>query len=215
MKTIIADDDPLVRRMLRDVLQEDGFIVVAEASTGREAVELALHYRPQLLVVDLVMPQGDGLSVIQRLHAAGADDIRMVMLTTSEDDEMALSALRAGASGFLTKDLAITQLARALRAAAHGEPVISRRLEQVLIDRLRATPETRIGVRPVRSRLTPREWEVLDLLCTGMTVDGIARELVLTTETIRSHLKHVRRKLDVKTTADAVAMAPALREPYS
>jgi DNA-binding NarL/FixJ family response regulator len=211
-KVLIADDDPLVRRILRDALEGDGFCVVAEAGTGREAAELVVHYQPDLLVLDLVMPDGDGIDVIRRVRAVGTET-PIVVLTASADDEAALQALRAGAVGFLGKEVALTDLSRALHAALNGEAAISRKLGRALVDRLRTLPDGQIGIRPVRSRLTPREWEVLDLLCANRSTHEIAATLVLSIETVRSHVKSILRKMGVKNRAEAVAMAPAIRTP--
>ena len=211
IRVLLADDDPLVRRILRDTLQDAGFIVVAEAGTGREAVELAVHYEPDLVVVDLGMPDGDGLDVVQRLRARFVDELAVVVLTSRDDDHVAFDALRAGAAGYLLKETALDGLPAALRAAARGEAAISRRLGARLIEHLRSTPQHGIGLRPVRSPLTPREWEVLDQLCEGHSTDEIARELVLATETVRTHVKNILRKLEVRTRGDAVALATRMR----
>jgi DNA-binding NarL/FixJ family response regulator len=212
LKVLIADDDPLVRRVLRDTLEKNGVTVIAETGTGRETTELVLHYQPDLLVLDLLMPDGDGIDVIRRVRSAG-DQIPIVVLTASEDEEAAMLALRAGAVGFLSKDLALSDLPRTLRKVLEGEAAISRRLGRALIERLRTLPDGQIGVRPVRSALTPREWEVLDLLCAGRSTDDIASNLVLSIETVRSHVKSILRKMGVGSRAEAVAMAPRMRTP--
>jgi NarL family two-component system response regulator LiaR len=213
IRVLLADDDPLVRRILRDTLQDAGFAIVAEAGTGREAVELALHYEPDLMVVDLGMPEGDGIEVVRRVMAGLAPDVQVqaVVLTSRDDDETALEALQAGAVGYLLKETALEGLPAALRAAARGEAAISRRLSRHLIDHLRRLPQGQIGLRPVRSALTPREWEVLDKLCEGRSTEEIADEMVLATETVRSHIKNVLRKLGVGSRAEAIALAPRLR----
>jgi DNA-binding NarL/FixJ family response regulator len=215
IRVLLADDDPLVRRILRDTLQDAGFAIVAEAGTGREAVELALHYEPELMVVDLGMPDGDGIEVVRRVMAGTQAVIQAVVLTSRDDDETALEALQAGAVGYLLKETALEGLPAALRAAARGEAAISRRLSRHLIDHLRRMPQGSIGLRPVRSPLTPREWEVLDQLCAGRSTEQIAEEMVLATETVRSHIKNVLRKLNVGSRAEAVALAPRLRTQAS
>jgi DNA-binding NarL/FixJ family response regulator len=211
MKVALADDDPLVRRVVRDTLQEAGITVVAEASTFREAVELAIHYRPDILVMDLLMPEGSAVDAIRRLQAAGADEVKAVILTSFNDDEAAVDALLAGAAGWLSKDMGISDLPRALEAASQGEAAVSRRFASVLIERVRQTPEAGIGTRPVKSRLTGREWEVLDLMCARKDNEQIAEELSLSPETVRSHLRSIQRKLGVITREAAVAAAPRLR----
>lgn len=211
MKVALADDDPLVRRVVRDTLQEAGITVVAEASTFREAVELAIHYRPDILVMDLLMPEGSAVDAIRRLQAAGADEVKAVILTSFNDDEAAVDALLAGAAGWLSKDMGISDLPRALEAASQGEAAVSRRFASVLIERVRQTPEAGIGTRPVKSTLTGREWEVLDLMCARKDNEQIAEELNLSPETVRSHLRSIQRKLGVITREAAVAAAPRLR----
>src|ERR1700712_2625043 len=114
LRGIVADDDPLARRMVRDLLQTAGITVIAEAASGREAVELSLHYRPDVVVMDLVMPGVDGLTATRRLTEV-APEVKVVILTSSDDDEVGIATLRAGASGFLRKDVGIDSLPRAPR----------------------------------------------------------------------------------------------------
>src|SRR5689334_24642668 len=124
LRTIVADDDPLVRRLIRDTLQMDGVTVIAEASTGREAVELALFYRPDVVVMDYMMPELDGIEATRRIYD-GDPEIRVVLLTGAADDSLGLRGLRAGAAGFLSKDMELASLPRALRSAYEGEAAIS------------------------------------------------------------------------------------------
>ncbi len=129
----------------------------------------------------------------------------------SDDHELGLQALRAGASGFLSKDLEIEALPRALAGLREGQAAISRKHDAVA-DRAPARGAERlIGLRPVKSPLTAREWEVIDLLKASKTTDEIADELVLSTETVRSHVKNILRKLDVRSRDDAVAAADRMR----
>jgi DNA-binding NarL/FixJ family response regulator len=210
LRTIVADDDPLVRRLIRDTLQRAEVTVIAEASTGREAVELALFYRPDVVVMDFMMPEMDGIEATRRIYE-NDPTIRVVLLTGAGDEELGLRGLRAGASGYLSKEVELEALPRALRGALDGEAAISRQLAMRLIERYRVAPSIGAGLRPVRSRLTDREWEVLDLLSTGATTDQIARNLVLSSETVRSHLKNLYRKLEVNSRDDAVRAATQLR----
>ena len=215
VRVVIADDDLLVRRVLRDVLERTGMTVVAEAGTGREAVELAVYYRPDVLIVDLLMPEGTGLHVIRRLAALGIHEVRTVVLTGTRDEDAAVAVLRSGAVGYLTKDMAITELPRAIHGVMNGEAAVSRRLSLVLIERLREGRTSDVGLRPVRSSLTPREWEVLDLLCEHESTSAIADRLVVSVETVRSHVKSILRKLEVNSRSAAVDLAPSLRKPVA
>jgi NarL family two-component system response regulator LiaR len=211
IRALITDDDPLVRRLIRETLQADNMTVIAEAKTGREAVELALFYRPDVVVMDYNMPEMDGIEATRRIHEQD-DAIRIVFLTGSDDESVAVRGLRAGAAGFLSKNMELTSLPRALRGSLDGEAAISRRLAMQLVQHYRSASTGGMGLRPVRSKLTDREWEVLDLLSGGATTDDIARQLVLSSETVRSHLKNLYRKLGVRSREAAVATAARLRE---
>jgi NarL family two-component system response regulator LiaR len=212
LRVIVADDDPLARRLARDALQRGGVVVVADASDGREAVELARYYKPDVVLMDAVMPVMDGIDAT-RLITSELPQTRVVMLTRSDDDELGLLGLRAGAVGYLPKGISLEALPRALHGAHAGEAVISRVLSMRLVERLQSLPEEGIGVRPIRSPLTPREWEVLDLMCAARDTHEIAEELELSIDTVRSHSHNILRKLGVGSRAEAVALAHRLRTP--
>jgi DNA-binding NarL/FixJ family response regulator len=211
IRALITDDDPLVRRLIRATLQADNMTVIAEAKTGREAVELALFYRPDVVVMDYMMPEMDGIEATRRIHEQDAA-IPVVLLTGSVYESLGMRGLRAGAAGFLSKNMELASLPRALRGAIAGEAAISRRLAMQLVQHYQSAPTGGTGLRPVRSKLTDREWEVVDLLTGGATNDDVARRLVLSSETVRSHLKNVYRKLEVRSRGEAVAAAARLRE---
>jgi len=211
LRTVVTDDDPLVRRLVRDTLQRADITVIAEAATGREAVELALFYRPEVVVMDYRMPEMDGIEATRRIYDADPA-IRVIMLTGSGDESLGMRSLRAGAAGFLTKDMELDALPRAVRGVVAGEAAVSRSLAMYLVQRYRAAPAVGgAGLRPVRSRLTDREWEVLDLITRGATTDDIARALVLSTETVRSHRKKLYRKLEVSSREAAVEAGARMR----
>jgi two-component system, NarL family, response regulator LiaR len=213
LTAIVADDDPFARRMIKDALQRANLVVIAEAQNGREAVELALHYRPDVVVMDVVMPELDGIAATRRIVKEQPDQV-IVILTSADDDDMGLLGLRAGASGFLTKDLDVDVLPRALQGVLTGEAAISRKLSMRLVEQLRRAPDSGgNGMRPVKSPLTPREWEVMDLLAQSRTTDQIAETLVLSSETVRTHVKNILRKLEVRSREEAVVIAYGMRTP--
>jgi DNA-binding NarL/FixJ family response regulator len=212
LRAVIADDDPFARRVIKDVLQKAGVIVIAEARNGRQAVELTLFYRPDVVVMDVVMPELDGIIATRQIRKEIPDQLVIVLTGAGEEDqELGLQALRSGASGYLSKDLEIDALPRALEGVRAGEAAISRKMTRTLIDRLRDTPSGSTGMRPVKSPLTAREWEVVDLLKAAKSTDQIADELVLSTETVRSHVKNILRKLGVRSREDAVIAADRMR----
>jgi RNA polymerase sigma factor (sigma-70 family) len=196
--------------MIKDALQRADVVVIAEAHNGYEAVELCMHYRPDVVVMDIVMPEIDGIAATRRILKETPDQ-RVVLLTSTDEEEMGLLGLKAGAVGFLSKDLDIDVLPRALRGAVDGEAVISRRLGMRLVEHFRRAPEGTTGMRPVKSPLTAREWEVIDLLYEGMSTEQIAETLVLSSETVRSHVKNILRKLNARSRAEAVEAAQRMR----
>jgi DNA-binding NarL/FixJ family response regulator len=211
LRVIVADDDPLARRVVRSALQDAGIQVVAEAGTGGQAVELTLFYDPHVVVMDVVMPEMDGITAMRNILRTRPHQV--VVLLTSADDDVGLVGLQAGAYGFLNKDLNIEALPRAIFAASEGEAAISRSMGTRLVEQLRRRPtSSSAGMRPVRSELTSREWEVLDLLCGRKTTDAMAAELFLSPETVRSHVKAIYRKLGVNTREDAIARAGEMRQ---
>lgn len=210
LRVIIADDDAFARKVIKGALQAAGLTVVGEAKDGREAVQLALHYRPDVVLMDVVMPELDGILATRQLLKANPDQL-VVVLTSAGDDDLGLLAIQAGAVGFLSKEADIDALPRALEGVRRGEAAISRDMTRRLIDRYRVTTDGTAGLRPIKSPLTAREWEVIDLLKPGNTTDQVADTLVLSPETVRSHVKNIMRKLDVHSRVDAVAAAERLR----
>jgi NarL family two-component system response regulator LiaR len=210
LRVVIADPDPLARRAIRDELQQlPRFVVAAEATDGVEALELCRHYRPELLITEAVLPRIDGVELTRRL-ATDAPGVQVLLFAVSADPELEMRALRAGAQGFLRKAVGIAAVGPSLSAIARGEAAVSRALTMRLIERLRQVPEAGRGVRPVRSNLTTREWEVLDMLVTGESVSAIAQTLYLSQDTVYSHTKSIMRKLGVGNRHDAVEAAERL-----
>jgi DNA-binding NarL/FixJ family response regulator len=210
LRVILADGDALARRTLRNALTSDGITVVAETATGREAVELATFYRPDAVVMDVTLPDTDGVEAARLIHER-TPGVCVILLTGAPDDATGLRALQVGAAGYLSKHVEPSVLPQIIRGALDGEAAISRRLAMTLIQTYRRNPRGGSGLRPVRSELTDREWEVLDLLASGYGTEQIARALVLSTETVRSHLKNVYRKLGVRSRAEAAEAARRLR----
>jgi DNA-binding NarL/FixJ family response regulator len=211
IRVVLADGDPLARRSIRDALQQDGLVIVAEATTGRETIELVTFYRPDAVVMDAGLPETDTIEVTRIIHDRHPG-MSILVVSTTADDELGLRVLRAGAGGYLSKEVQPDVLPRVLRGAIEGEAAISRRLAMSLVESYRRAPRWGSGFRPVRSELTDREWEVLDLLSAGAATDQIARTLVLSTETVRSHLKNLYRKLGVRSRDQAIEEARRLRE---
>jgi DNA-binding NarL/FixJ family response regulator len=210
LTALVADDDPLARRLVRDILNNAGIAVIAEAQDGRQAVDQTLEHRPDVVLMDVIMPQLDGIAATRRIRESAPEQV-IVLLTRAGDDDLALLGLRAGAAGYLQKDMELESLPRVLRGAAAGEAAISRTMTKQLIEHLRSMPAEGRAFRPVRSRLTAREWDVLDLLCEGRRTAEIADDLVLAQETVRSHVKNILRKLDVNSRQEAVELTQRLR----
>jgi two-component system, NarL family, response regulator LiaR len=206
IRAIVVDDDPVVRRAVNDALQEAGVTVIAQAGDGRQGVELVLHYKPDVVVLDVFMPGFDGLAAMQRIHER-LPEACCIMLSVSSDAELGVMALRAGAAGFLTKGAVNpANMAEIIRGALRGEVAASPQLVADVVAELRRVPKGGIGMRPVRSVLTPREWEVLDLMSLGRSTREIAEELVLSGETIRSHIKNLMRKLGASSRREAIEL---------
>jgi DNA-binding NarL/FixJ family response regulator len=208
LRTIVADADPLARRLIKTVLQDAGVTVIAEASNKRETIELVCHYRPDVAVIDAGGVALEGVHATRAIHARHPSQL-LVVLACSDDERTALLALEAGASGFISKEADIEALPRALAGMIEGEAAISGRLAQRLIERIRHVPAG--GLRPIRGPLTAREWEIVELLGPGHSTDDIAAALVISTETVRSHVKSIMRKLGVHSRGEALAAAERLR----
>lgn len=213
LQVLVVDDDPLARQAIRRSLEDaPEFEICGEAGTGGDAIALVAARAPDIVVMDVTMPGLDGIAATRRI-LRGSPEVRVVVFTAAGDEELALLALRAGACGYLTKGLDLTALPRVLRRVSEGEAAIPRALATRLVERFRLDPDGSEGVRPVRSDLTAREWEVLDLLCAERATAEIAGELGMSVETVRSHVKHILRKLGVHSRAEAVRAAEGLRHP--
>jgi DNA-binding NarL/FixJ family response regulator len=212
MRVLIADQDGLARRMMQDVLQSGaGVVVAACARDGREALELARHYRPTVVLVDVALPPGGCVELIRKVIST-VRRVRVVTVSAADDqDETVLAAFRAGAIGHIDKDIDLDQFARLVTLAADGEAVVPGRLMTPLIERWRREMPAG-GWRPLRSTLTTREWQIVELLGDGASTEQITQQLVLSPSTVYSHIYRVLHKLGVHSRRDAVAAAQRLRQ---
>jgi DNA-binding NarL/FixJ family response regulator len=208
-RVVIADSSAEVRRSVRDALQSGGFVVAAGAADGTEALELITYYRPEVAVIDVDLPGVTGPELIVRL-VEDAPEVSVLVFSDSDDEPTQLEAFRVGASGFVSKRWGPQAVANAARGILRGEAAVSRALAMKLVERLRV-PEPGVGLRPVKSDLTPREWEVVDLVAEGQGTKEIAERLVLSEDTVYTHIKHILRKLDVHTRDEAVAAVNRMR----
>jgi two-component system, NarL family, response regulator LiaR len=210
VSVLVADGDVLARKALRDGLSQAGLSVVGQAADASHAVALAKRCVPEVALIDAALPPDGGVTAMQALVAA-TPDIRVVILAREDGGDAGLRALSRGAVGYLSRDVDLMSLARALERVTAGEAAISRSLATHLVERLCRLSAGLSGMRPVRSPLTTREWEVLDLLRAGATTAQIAKELVVSPETVHSHVQHIFRKLHARSRAEAVEIAEGSR----
>ena len=196
IRIVIADDHPPTRAGVRVALEDGGFTVCSEHGDATGAVRAALQERPDVCLLDVNMP-GNGITAAARIHAA-LPETAVVMLTVSNDNNDLFDALRAGASGYLLKDTDPVRLPYALRGVLEGEAALPRALVARLIDEFRDREQRRVSLLKRRSvELTSREWQVLELLRTGLTTGEIADQLVISRVTVRTHVSAILKKLQV------------------
>jgi DNA-binding NarL/FixJ family response regulator len=204
---MLVDDDELLRSGLRAILSSDDSIdVVDEADNGRQAVQRARHGLPDVVLMDVRMPELDGIAATSELLAV-APDVKVLILTTFETDEYILGALRAGASGFLLKRSSPEQLVAAIHTVAEGEALLSPSVTRRLIDRVSVQPLIGGEDDPRLAELTPREREVLELIAQGLSNAEIASALVVERTTVKTHVKRVLMKLGARDRVQAVILA--------
>jgi DNA-binding NarL/FixJ family response regulator len=207
VSVMLVDDDGLMREGLRAVLSSDDTIeVTGEAENGRLAVQRARHLRPDVVLMDVRMPELDGIAATEQLIAA-APDAQVVILTTFEEDEYILGALRAGASGFLLKRSTPEDLIAAIHTVAAGDALLSPSVTRRVIDRMASQPVVGEGSDARLDELTPREREVLELIAQGLSNREIAAALVVEETTVKTHVKRVLMKLDARDRVHAVILA--------
>lgn len=210
LRVLIADDQALVRTGFRLILEaEDDLEVVGEAGDGAAAVRLAEELRPHVVLLDVQMPELDGLEAARRILApGGAYQPKVLMLTTFDLDEYVYEAMRLGASGFLLKDTPAEQLAAGVRAVARGEALLAPAITRRLITEFTRRPPSGHGGRPeVVDRLTCRELEVFRLVAHGLSNQEIAAELYLGETTVKTHVARILAKLGVRDRVQAVVLA--------
>ncbi|GIL31731.1 response regulator [Actinocatenispora comari] len=206
IRVLLADDQPLIRSGLRVLIADaPDLTVVGEAGTGAEAVRLTAETAPDVVVMDIRMPDLDGIEATRRITAA-AEPPRVLMLTTFDEDEYVYGALRAGASGFLVKDMALEQILAAIRVVAAGDaliaPSVTRRLIADFVDR--PTPARPV---PALEAVTEREREVLTLVGRGLSNAEIAGQLYISAATAKAHVARLLTKLDARDRVQLVIIA--------
>jgi DNA-binding NarL/FixJ family response regulator len=205
IRVLVADDQSMVRAGFRMLLGgEPDIEVVAEASNGLEAVDKAARFRPTVALMDIRMPELDGLEATRRILAAG-DAPRILILTTFDLDEYVYEALSAGASGFVLKDDPPEQLLAAIRTVARGDALLSPAVTKRVIKRFTRTP--RVTAPKELDELTERELDVYRLIARGLSNAEIGRELYISDTTVKTHITHILQKLDLRDRVQAVVLA--------
>ena len=212
VRVLIADDQALVRAGFRMILDaEDDLEIVGEASDGAEAVERALELRPDVVLMDIRMPELDGIEATRRISGRDGDEehpIRVLMLTTFDLNEYVYEALRAGASGFLLKDVPPEQLAAGIRVVANGEALLAPSITRRLIEEFASQQPAEPAEPPAAfDELTPRELEVFKLIARGMSNAEIAAELIVSETTVKTHVARLLMKLGLRDRVQAVVLA--------
>jgi DNA-binding NarL/FixJ family response regulator len=209
IRVLLVDDQQLVRTGFRMILTDEADIeVVGEAGNGSQALDQVAHLDPDVVVMDIRMPVMDGVEATRRIVREGAGRSRVLILTTFDADEYVVEALRAGASGFVLKDVPPADFAPAIRTIAAGDALLAPSVTRQLLDRFRDRLPAPAGDLHERLReLTDRELEVLKLVARGLSNREIAERLVLAEPTVKTHVSHMLLKLDLRDRAQAVVLA--------
>jgi DNA-binding NarL/FixJ family response regulator len=205
---VVADDQHLVRSGFRMILGAAGIPVLAEAADGAAAVEATLQYRPDVVLMDIRMPEMDGLEATRRILAAPATGgCKIIILTTFDLDQYVYAALTAGASGFLLKDVSPEQLVTAVRTVQDGDALLAPSITRRLVERFAPRAPGSAQVHGDLSDLTPRELEVLRLLARGLSNAELAAQLGLSEATVKTHVARILAKLQLRDRVQAVVLA--------
>jgi DNA-binding NarL/FixJ family response regulator len=207
IRVLLVDDDALMRAGLAAILSSDtGVEVVGEAADGRAAVEQVGRLQPELVLMDIRMPEVDGIAATREVVAL-SPDVRVVILTTFEEDDYIFGALTAGASGFLLKRTSPERLIEAIKAVAAGDSLLSPSVTRRVIDRMAALPSGEAVLDRRVEQLTTREREVLEQLARGLSNAEIAEILVIEESTVKTHVKRILMKLGLRDRVQAVIFA--------
>jgi len=204
IRLMLADDHRMLREGLRRSMTEAGFDVVGEACDGLEAVELAARLRPDVILMDVTMPNCDGVEACRQVKASGSDS-RVVMLTMHADQEVLANAIRAGAAGYLTKDCSTREIAEAVRMAAEGDTVLSPQLARSMLEEVRKLDHPKPDEE--EKLVSRREEEVLQLIADGCSTPEVAAQLYISQKTVKNHLASIYQKLDARDRTQAVLQA--------
>jgi DNA-binding NarL/FixJ family response regulator len=200
---MLADDHRMLREGLRRSMSDQGFDVVGEARDGDEAIRLAEELQPEVILMDVTMPEVDGVEATRQIRQQ-FPDIRIVMLTMHADQEVLAAAIRAGASGYLVKDCSTEEIASAVRMAASGETALSPQLAASMLDEVRKLDQPSNEEERV---ITRREEEVLQLIANGCSTPEVAEKLFISQKTVKNHLASIYQKLDARDRTQAVLQA--------
>jgi DNA-binding NarL/FixJ family response regulator len=207
-RVVIADDQTLVRSGFRMILNASGIPVVAEAADGREAIAAVLKHRPDVVLMDIRMPEMDGLEATRQILASRpGQDMRIIILTTFDLDQYVYAALAAGASGFLLKDVSPEHLVAAVQLVRSGDALLSPSITRRLVERFAGHQPAATQLSADLSALTPRELEVLGLIARGMSNAELATELTLSEATVKTHVARILAKLHLRDRVQAVVLA--------
>jgi DNA-binding NarL/FixJ family response regulator len=207
LRVVVADDQELVRTGFCVILEAAGFTVAGEAADGAAAVALAASERPDVVLMDVRMPVMDGLEATRLITAAGPGAPKVVILTTFDLDDYVYEALRSGASGFLLKDAPRADLVAAVRVAAAGDALLAPSVTRRLIEAFARRPASAAPAPSRLASLTPREHDILLQVARGRSNTEIARELVVTEATVKTHVGHLLAKLGLRDRVQAVILA--------